>query len=151
MLSGGSDGKESACSAGDLGLIPEFGRSPEKGMATHSSILAWTIPWTEEPGGLPSTGSQRVRQDQATDTLTRTYGGLPWWLSGKESACQCSRHEFDLWSGKIPHAVEQLIPCATATEPVLWSSGAATTESYMPWSPSSTTRGRRKKKPAHRS
>ena len=33
---------------------------PEKGMATHSSILAWRIPWTEEPGELPSTGSQRV-------------------------------------------------------------------------------------------
>ena len=35
----------------------------EKGMATHSSILAWIIPWTEEPGGLQSTGSQRVRHD----------------------------------------------------------------------------------------
>ena len=32
-------------------------------MATHSSILAWRIPWTEEPGGLQSTGSQRVRHD----------------------------------------------------------------------------------------
>ena len=35
----------------------------EKGMATHSSILAWRIPWTEEPGGLQSMGLQRVRQD----------------------------------------------------------------------------------------
>ena len=35
----------------------------EKGMATHSSILAWTIPWTEEPGGLQSLGSQRVGHD----------------------------------------------------------------------------------------
>ena len=35
----------------------------EKGMATHSSILAWRIPWTEEPGGLQHMGSQRVRQD----------------------------------------------------------------------------------------
>ena len=35
----------------------------EKGMATHSSILAWEIPWTEEPGGLQSVGSQRVGQD----------------------------------------------------------------------------------------
>ena len=34
-----------------------------KGMATHSSILAWSIPWTEEPGGLQSRGSQRVRHD----------------------------------------------------------------------------------------
>ena len=35
----------------------------EKGMATHSSILAWRIPWTEEPGGLQSMGSPRVRHD----------------------------------------------------------------------------------------
>ena len=35
----------------------------EKEMATHSSILAWKIPWTEEPGRLQPTGSQRVRQD----------------------------------------------------------------------------------------
>ena len=41
--------------AGDIGdaiSIPGSGRSPEEGMATHSSILAWEIPWTEEPGGL---------------------------------------------------------------------------------------------------
>ena len=37
--------------------------SLEKGMATHSSILAWEISWTEEPGGLQSRGSQRVKQD----------------------------------------------------------------------------------------
>ena len=36
---------------------------PEKGMATHSSILAWRSPWTEEPGGLQSTESERVRHD----------------------------------------------------------------------------------------
>ena len=35
----------------------------EKGMATHSRVLAWRTPWTEEPGGLQSTGSQRVRHD----------------------------------------------------------------------------------------
>ena len=35
----------------------------KKGMATHSSVLAWRIPWTEEPGGLQSTGSQRIRHD----------------------------------------------------------------------------------------
>ena len=42
----------------------------EKGMATQSSILPWRIPWTEEPGGLQSTGSQRVRHDWATNTTT---------------------------------------------------------------------------------
>ena len=51
-FSGGSDGKESACNAGDTGSIPGSGRSLEKEMATHSSILAWKTPWTEEPGGL---------------------------------------------------------------------------------------------------
>ena len=46
----GSDGKKSACNAGDLGLSPGLGRSPGEGMATHSRFLAWEIPWTEEPG-----------------------------------------------------------------------------------------------------
>ena len=41
----------------------------EKGMATYSSILAWRIPWMEEPGGLPSTGSQRVGHDWATSLI----------------------------------------------------------------------------------
>ena len=54
---GGSDGKESACSESDLG----WEDPPEKGMATHPSILAWRIPWTEEPGGLQSMGLQRGR------------------------------------------------------------------------------------------
>jgi len=60
---GGSDGKESACNVemwvGSLGWEDPL----EKGMATHSSILAWRIPWTEEPGGLQSMGSQRIGQD----------------------------------------------------------------------------------------
>ena len=42
-------------------------------MAAHSSILAWRIPWTEEPGGLQSTGLQRVRHDWATNTYTHTH------------------------------------------------------------------------------
>ena len=59
--------KESACNVGYPGLIPGSERSLgkgmatlEKGMATHSSILAWRILWTEEPGGLRSMGPQRV-------------------------------------------------------------------------------------------
>ena len=44
----------------DLGSIPGSGRPPGEGMATHSNILAWRIPWTEEPGGLWSIGPQRV-------------------------------------------------------------------------------------------
>ena len=60
---GGSDGKESTCNVGDLGSIPGLGRALEEGMATHSSILAWKIPWTEDPGKLQSIGSQGVRHD----------------------------------------------------------------------------------------
>ena len=47
----------------DMGSIPGSGRSMEEGMATHSSILAWRMPWAEEPGGLQSMGSQRGRHD----------------------------------------------------------------------------------------
>ena len=54
---GGSDGKASVYNVGDLGSILGLGRPLEKGKATYSSILAWRIPWTEELGGLQSTGS----------------------------------------------------------------------------------------------
>ena len=49
--------------AGDAGSIPGSEDLLEKGMATHSSILAWRIPWTEEPGELQPMGSHRVRHD----------------------------------------------------------------------------------------
>ena len=60
----GSDGKESANNEGET-QVQSLGREDplEKGMATHSSILPWRIPWTEEPGGLQSAGSQRGRHD----------------------------------------------------------------------------------------
>ena len=58
--------------------------------------------------------------------------GLPCLLSGKESAGQCRRHGFNSWSGKIPHAAEQLSLCATNIEPVRWSPGAAATEAVQP-------------------
>ena len=60
---GGSDGKETACNAGDLGSIPGLGRPLEEEMATHSSILAWRIPWTKEPAELQFMGLQRVGHD----------------------------------------------------------------------------------------
>ena len=62
-------GKESTCNTGDtedIGLIPGSGRSPEEGMETQFSILAWEMPWTEEPGELQSKGSQRVGHSWAT-------------------------------------------------------------------------------------
>ena len=64
---GGTRGKEPPVNARDIrgvGLIPESQEDPlEEGMATHSSILPWRIPWTEEPGGLQAIRPQRVRQD----------------------------------------------------------------------------------------
>jgi len=55
---GGSVLKNLPAKAGDAGSIPGSGRSPEKEMATHCSILAWEIPWTEEPGRLQSLESK---------------------------------------------------------------------------------------------
>ena len=61
---GGSADKVCACNAGDPGFHPWVGKIPlEMGMATDFNILAWRIPWTEEPCGLQSTGSQRVQHD----------------------------------------------------------------------------------------
>ena len=52
-----------AIDARDVGSIPGLGRFPGGGNGNHSNILAWRILWTEEPGGLQSTGSRRVRHD----------------------------------------------------------------------------------------
>ena len=61
---GVSDGKESACSAGDV--VPSLGQEDPlgKGTATYSRILAWRSPWTGEPGGPQMMGSQRVRHTE---------------------------------------------------------------------------------------
>ena len=67
--------KKSACNAGDL--VQSLGEedSLEKEMATHSSILAWRIPWTDEPGGLQFMGSQsRTRLSSSRFQLDRTHG-----------------------------------------------------------------------------
>ena len=61
--------------ARDAGLIPAGGDPLEEGMATHSSVLAWRIPGTEEPGGLHAIESQRVRHDGASEHTTRTQRG----------------------------------------------------------------------------
>ena len=61
MLPRWLSGKESACQFWRHRFNPWFGRIPlEKEMVTRSSILAWRIPWTEEPGGLQPTGTERV-------------------------------------------------------------------------------------------
>ena len=66
-LPGGASGKEPTCQCRrqkrDAGSIPGREDPPEEDMGTHSSILAWRIPWTEDPGVLWSIESQRVRHD----------------------------------------------------------------------------------------
>ena len=57
---------------GDPGLIPGSGRSLEKEMATHSSILAWRIPWTEEPGGYSPQGREELDTTERLHSLTLT-------------------------------------------------------------------------------
>ena len=73
---GGSDDKESACSAGDAGLIPGSGRSPGEGnlLATHSSILAWRMTWSEVPGRLQFGGRK------ASDRTERLTFSLIIWI-----------------------------------------------------------------------
>ena len=64
---GGSVVNNLSTNAGDTGSIPASGNLLKEKRATHSSIPAWKIPWTEEPGGLQSTRSQRVGRDQVTE------------------------------------------------------------------------------------
>ena len=64
-FSGGTSGKESTCQYRRQTWVRSLGQEDplEKGTATHSSVLAWRIPWTREPGGLQSMGLQRVGHD----------------------------------------------------------------------------------------
>ena len=82
QVPGGSDGKVSAYSAGDLGLIPGQEDPLKEEMTTHSSTLVWKIPWTEEPGRLQSMGSQsRTRLNDFTFTfhfhMPKASGSMP--------------------------------------------------------------------------
>ena len=85
-------------------------RVTAKWASTSSSVASCMIrgsTWGER---------ERERQKDRQNQKDETYG-LPWWRSGWESACQCRAHGFEPWSGKIPHAAEQLGPWATTTEP----------------------------------
>ena len=69
----------------------------EKEMATHSSTLAWRIPCPEEPGGLQSMGSQRVRHNWVTNTFTFSLKSMSWsWMSGKTEPKEISKSEHAL-------------------------------------------------------
>ena len=103
-----SAGKESACNAGNPSSIPGSGRSPgegigftfhfhalEKEMATYSSVLAWRVPGTGEPGGLPSMGSHRVKHDWS-DLAAPT----PIFLPGENPHGQRSLAGYSPWGCK---------------------------------------------------
>ena len=70
---GSSDGKSICLQCRRPGFNLGSERSPAEGNATHSSTLAWKIPWTEEPGRPQSMGSQRVGQDGATSLHDVVY------------------------------------------------------------------------------
>ena len=79
----------------------------EEEMATHSSVLAWRIPGTGEPGELPSMGSHRVGHDWSNlaAAAAADSGAFPGGASGKEPTYQCrrcKRHRLNPWIGKIP-------------------------------------------------
>ena len=73
-FSGGSDSKESAGNAGDVGWIPGSEDPLEKEMANHSSILAWRIPWNVEPRGLQSIGLHR----DTTEATAFAHAHISW-------------------------------------------------------------------------
>ena len=77
----GSAGKEPICNVRET--QETWVRSPGQKIATHSSTLAWKIPWIEEPGSLQSMGSQRVRHDWATDYERRNVRAWSGMDSGK--------------------------------------------------------------------
>ena len=94
-ISGGKVVKTLLANAGDTGeagSIPGSGRSSGEGIATHSSKLAWGIPWTEEPGRQQSMGLQRVRHYRAhtleSDTTEHTRSQLQWDLTIRKSLGQ---------------------------------------------------------------
>ena len=105
-------------SAGDVGSIPGQGAKISHASGTKNRNINYII-------------TNSIKTSKMVHIKKKKILWLPWWLSGKESACQCRRHESDPWSRKIPHAEGQLSPCATATEPVLKPRGC----NY--WSPHS--------------
>ena len=98
----------------------------EKGMGTHSSILTWEIPWTEEHGGLQSMGSQRVGHDWVTNTFTLLQC-VPYWVTPvglqEQKKAQCSvlpasqprpGHSQHCWMG-LQRKLTSILGCARGT------------------------------------
>ena len=106
--------------------IPGRGKTEmnRSSLCTASEIVCealYTVNWTlRSPAHLDEAIKGVVTQNPKPPTPMHDQDrntGLPWWRSGWESACQCRGHGFEPWSGRIPHAAEQLGPWATTTEP----------------------------------
>ena len=89
----------------------------EEGMAAHSSDLAWRIPWTEEPGGLQSTGSHRVGHDLGTkqqmNILKNSFFSKPSFAlrTCPPNSCCLNLHNSDLFIHPSPHLSEDAMFC----------------------------------------
>ena len=88
-------------------------------MATHSSILAWRIPWTEEPGGLQSTGLQKVRHNWVTNTFTLNRNDS--WQAGSRSFSRTADLYLMVWHSRILPSISKSlsphdVPCFAAAE-----------------------------------
>ena len=123
---GGSDSKESACNAGDR--VQSLGQEDplEKGTAAHSSILAWRILWTEEPGRLQSMTLQKVGQDWAPNMHAyAARGAVPDTHTHKHthtlSKVSCVDSWVILkcaWNSDVPGQVQK-VPSAVLAEQIL--------------------------------
>ena len=114
----------------------------------HPTLL--TLTYQSNPGPHCAKQLNRTGENHPASlalSLKSQLLGLPWWLQEEESACRCRRHGSDSWSGRIPHAAEQLSPCAMAKSlcsragrPQLLSPRVTATEASAPWSPRSARR-----------
>ena len=109
----------------------------EKGVTTYSSILAWRIPWTEEPGGLQSMGLQGVRQDWATNTHTHTHThtatywlrNLGYVISSPWAPVSSLLKDKILTISYICYVIVQLLSCVWLFV-TLWTTGHQTSLSF---------------------
>ena len=147
---GAAPGKNLPASARDSGLIPESGRSPGEGNGTHPSILAWDVPWTEEPGGLQFMGPQRARRNLATEQAHRHFVIARPFKSAKvtrtpflQAAASYMPHDMDKKEKKVDSGTSLVVQ---------WLSlHTSTTGGSSPgWGtkfPHATQRGQKKEKP----
>ena len=128
----GSDGKESASNAGDPGSIPGLGRSPGEEMATHSSILAWRIPWTVYLWGRKEsdiTEQLSLHMARLSPDWAVPFHRLENWGPGKASLPHCAAIAYSVSAGgSLCGAVGSTWrPCGGRSHPL------SAVDLQMPW------------------